>query len=601
MGAAGRHQTATLEAPSEQDERALGDAPERGTTAADDRVRPPVVGWGVVVTTGVVVVTIAIAMVGALLGGWQPVGDEATIAIKALDTFSRNPPLIGPATTLSVSAGEAVSHPGPLQFWLLAPFVQVFGPQGVLIGTSLLNMAWVVAIVAVAWRQAGPWFALLTATLVAVLASALGGQMLRDPYNPWTAILPMVLCALLCWSAMSGVRWALPGAVAVASVASQAHVSFLLVAVALVLVAAVAVIGGAVRDRRRLDAGEWRQERRGVTWSLGGSVVVGLVCWIGPLIDEFARTGNFGELLDANSGGKEHLGWDVTRPRVLEMLQWPPHWLDRPGTQDWYHLTRWENATAIITILALVALGVWGYRTGERRLARLVVVAGVGLAASAYTTSRIVIEGYADMNVSNRLSLWSSAMVAWLALVWGILLVARHVWRGGRSRPVSPRVGPVLAVGAVVLAVALVPRALDDVAVTDDPQSGYMGPALYFAEVIADEPGNGPYLIDGGNFLVEDALESALIAQLEARGVEVHIPDPLRPRLGWHRHVAGNEIGTIVLSTGPPGAEAGPGVEPLAVFDQADPLEGYERYEGYTNAMFDEVAMRTSLVILPAA
>jgi hypothetical protein len=600
VGAAGGHQTATLVVPSEQDERAPRDASESDTTVADDRVRFPVVGWGVVVTTGVVVVTIAIAMVGALLGGWQPVGDEATIAIKAFDTFSKNPPLIGPATTLSVSAGEAVSHPGPLQFWLLAPFVQVFGTQGVLIGTSLLNMAWVVAIVAVAWRQAGPWFTLLTATLVAVLAAALGGQMLRDPYNPWTAILPMVLCALLCWSAMSGVRLALPAAVAVASVASQAHVSFLLVAVALVVVATVAVIGGAVRDRRRLDAGEWRQERRGLAWSLGGSVVVGLVCWIGPLIDQFTRTGNLGELLEANSGGNEHLGWDVTRPRVLEMLQWPPHWLDRPGTQDWYHLTRWENATAITTILALVALGVWGYRTGERRLARLVVVAGVGLAASAYTTSRIVIEGYADMNVSNRLSLWSSSMVAWLALVWGVLLVVRHVWRGGSGR-VSPRVAPFLAVGAAVLALALVPRALDDVAVAEDPQSGYMGPAVYFADVIADEPGNGPYLIDGGNFLVEDALEAALIAQLEARGIEVHIPDPLRPRLGWHRHVTGAEIGTIVLSSGPRGAEAGPGVEPLAVFDQADPPEGYERYKGYTHAMFGEEAMRASLVIVPTA
>jgi hypothetical protein len=401
VGAEGRLQTATLEAPSEQDERALADAPESATNAADDRVRLPVVGWGVVVTTGVVVVTIAIAMVGALLGGWQPVGDEA----------------------LSVSAGEAVSHPGPLQFWLLAPFVQVFGTQGVLIGTSQLNMAWVVAIVTVAWRQAGPWFARLTATLVAVLASALGGQMLRDPYNPWTAILPMVRCALLCWSAMSGERWALPAAVAVASVASQAHVSFLLVAVALVVVATVAVIGGAVRDRRRLETGEWRQERRGLARSLAGSVVVGLVCWVGPLIDQFTgtRTGNLGELLDANGGGNEHLGWDVTRPRLLEMLQWPPHWLDRPGTQDWYHLTRWENATAVATILVLVALGVWGYRTGERRLARL-VVAGVGLAASAYTTSRIVIEGYADMNV---------------------------------------------------------------------------GPAVYFADVIAEQPGNGQYLIDG--------------------------------------------------------------------------------------------------------
>jgi hypothetical protein len=586
--------------PSEQDEPALGRAPQGGTTA-DDGHRRPVVGWAVVVTTGAVVVTIAIALLGALLGGWQPVGDEAVIAVRSFDTFSTNPPLLGAATTLSVAAGEAVSHPGPLQFWLLAPFVQVFGPQGVLIGTSLLNIAWVVAIVAVAWRQAGPWFALLSATLVAVLASALGGVMLRDPYNPWTAVLPMVLCAFLCWSAISGVRWALPGLVAVASVAAQAHVSFLLVAVAPVVAAMVAVVARAVRDRRRLDVADWRRERRGLAWSIGASAVVGLICWTGPLVDQFTRTGNLGKLLAANGSDNEHLGYNYAKVRVLEMFQWPPDWLDRPGTHFWYHLSAWDYTTSLATLAALVALGVWGYRTGERRLAQLVVVAVVALAASFYTTSRIVTEGAAYLNVSNRLNLFSSAMVAWLALVWGIILVARWAWQRRRSAPVSSWVAPVLAVAAVVLAVALVPRALEDVAVADDPQSGYMGAAVYFADVIAEQPGNGPYVLDEGNVFVEEAVAAALIAQLEARGVDVHIPDHLLYRLGWHRQVTGDEIGTIVLSTGPRGAEAGPGVEPLAVFDQADPPEGYERYERYTRAMFADEAVRTSLVIVPAA
>ena len=599
MKAPGRHQTATAELPSEQDEREPDRAPEGATTDAERGGRA-LVFWAVVATTGVVVVMIALAMVGALRGGWQPVGDEAVIAVRSFDTFSTNPPLLGPATTLSVAAGEAVSHPGPLQFWLLAPFVQVFGPQGVLIGTSLINMAWVVAIVAVAWRQAGAWFALLTVTFVAVLASALGGLMLRDPYNPWTAVLPMVLCAFLCWSAISGVRWALPALVAVASVAAQAHVSFLLVAVALVVAALVTVVVRAVRDRRRLDADDWHRERRGLAWSIGSGAVVGLACWIGPLVDQFTRTGNLGKLLQANGSDSEHLGYDYAKVRLLEMFQWPPDWLDRPGTHFWYHLSAWDYTTSLGTLAALIALGVWGYRTGERRLARLVVVAVVALAASFYTTSRIVIEGAAYLNVSNRLSLFSSAMVAWLALVWGIILLARRAWRGGRSVSAPSWVAPVLAVGAVVLAVVLVPRALDGVAVADDPQSGYMGAAVYYADVIADQPGNGPYAIDGGNFFVEEAMTAALVAQLEARGVDVHVRDDLLYRLGWHREITGDEIGTIVLGTGAEGAEAGPAVEPLAVFDPADPPDGYERYEGYTKAMFADEALRTSLAIVPA-
>ena len=35
------------------------------------------------------------------------------------------------------------------------------------------------------------------------------------------------------------------------------------------------------------------------------------------------------------------------------------------------------------------------------------------------------------------------------------------------------------------------------------------------------------------------------------------------------------------------------------MFDQADPPDGYEHYEGYSNGMCGAVAMRTSVVIAP--
>jgi hypothetical protein len=591
--------------PSGDDVVARGDEPERAAPAAAGGHRPVVV-WAVAATTAVVVVTIATALVGGVAGGWQPIGDQGVIALKSWDTFSAHPPLIGPPTTLSLAAGEAVSHPGPLQFWLLAPFVRLFGPQGVLIGTALLNLAWVVAIVAVAWRHAGRGFALLTAAFVAVLVSALGGQLLRDPYNPWTAVLPLVLCALLCWTAMSGVRWALPAAVAVASVAAQAHVSFLLPTGMLVLAAVAMAVGRAVRDRRRLGAGDgdWRRERTDLLWSLGASAVVGVICWIGPIVDQLTKTGNLGQLLQAGGSDSERIGWSSARFRLVEMLRWPPHWLDRPGTLDFSAQSGLDELTALVTIAALVGLCVWGYRTGEEKLARLVVVAGVALLASVYTTSLIVIEGAAYLNISNRLSWWASGMLAWLALAWGLVLVARRTTRAGFRWLGSPHLAPVVAIGAVVLAAALVPRTLDNVAVADDAQSGYFGPAVYLADAIADEPGNGPYVLDAGNFQLEDSVAPALIAALEARGVEVHVADRLLRRLGWHRHVTGAEIGTIFLDTLPeaPGAAtvtAG-GLEPLAVFDQRDPPDGYERYEGYRNAIFGTVAMPAAVVIIPS-
>lgn len=594
---AGHDAAATVVLPSSHDDPEFAEPPGRIVGGRGGH-RHRVVRWGVVITTAVVVVTIAIALMSAVLGGWQPVGDEAVIAIRSADTFSAHPPLVGPPTTLGAAVGRDVSHPGPLQFWLLAPFVQVFGPQGVLIGTAVLNMAWVVATVAVAWRHAGPWFALLTAAFVAVLVSALGGQMLRDPYNPWTAVMPTVLCAVLCWTATSGVRWALPAAVAVASVAAQAHVSFVVVPTALVLAAVVMVVSSAVRDRGRLDARSWRRETSGVVWSLGSSVVVGVVCWIGPIIDQFTGRGNLGELFLAGGGDSERVGWDHARYRAIEMLRWPPHWLDRPGTLDLVPVSGVDAMTALMTIVALIGLCVWGYRAGEVRLARLVVVAGVAMLASTYTTGMIVRQESAWLSTSNRLDWWSSAMVAWLVLVWGCLLVGRRIARRGTGRLTARRSALAVAVVAAVLAAVLAPRALDDVAAADDPQSGYFGPAVHLADAIADEPGDGPYTLDDTNPFAQQAIVPAVIAQLQARGIDVHVPDRLLHRLGGHREITGDEIGAIVLHTGADAAEPAGGQAPLGVFDPADPPDGFERYEGYTNVIFGQLAMPWSVVVI---
>ena len=73
---------------------------------------------------GVFVLTLVpfvVALVRARQDGWVPSGDEANIATRSLDVFSRHPPLTGlPTTSYLTGSGIFTDHPGPIEFYLLA-------------------------------------------------------------------------------------------------------------------------------------------------------------------------------------------------------------------------------------------------------------------------------------------------------------------------------------------------------------------------------------------------------------------------------------------------------------------------------------------------
>ena len=62
---------------------------------------------------------------------------------------------------------------------------------------------------------------LWTALLAAVLVHALGPGLLLDPWNPWVALLPFLLFALLAWSVACGDNPPFPWAAGVRSSSSR--------------------------------------------------------------------------------------------------------------------------------------------------------------------------------------------------------------------------------------------------------------------------------------------------------------------------------------------------------------------------------------------
>src|SRR5262245_44062273 len=164
------------------------------------------------------------------------------------------------------------SHPGPLQFYLVAPFYWLAGRSslGLVFGALALNLASVVGILAVARRRGGTPLLLCSLVVSLLLTRTLGPQFLGDAWNLTLTVLPFALLVFLVWSLGVGETWALPVAAFVTSFLVQTHIGFLVLAVPL-------FAGGAVVLVRKTGRGC----RRAALVTAGVLAVV----WLPPVLD----------------------------------------------------------------------------------------------------------------------------------------------------------------------------------------------------------------------------------------------------------------------------------------------------------------------------
>src|SRR5262249_11736189 len=104
---------------------------------------------------------------------WAPVLDMAMTELRVRDVGTRHTPLIGLPGRIGTFP-EQGSHPGPLSFYLLAPFYRIAGARawGLELGSVAINTVAVGLFVWIGHRRAG---VLGTIALGAVAAVALRG------------------------------------------------------------------------------------------------------------------------------------------------------------------------------------------------------------------------------------------------------------------------------------------------------------------------------------------------------------------------------------------------------------------------------------------
>jgi hypothetical protein len=375
------------------------------------------------------------------------------------------------------------------------------------IGALMVNAASVLGIAFVARRIAGLPLVLVSLVVTLLFTHALGADFLRDPWNPFLPVSPLLLLLFLCWALATGDLWMLPWALGVGSFAVQSHVGFFTPVFGLI---AVGLVGAffSIRRRRRGDDGTAPRLGR----VLLVSALVFLVLWSLPLYGEIVeQNGNLSDVANWLSDKPAGPGLD-TGIRIMA-LQWGPRpeWIvgaRDPGLNGAGLLE--ENLwTPLVGVLAIAGL-VLAWRRRDRDDRWLGALALVGTVAGVVAAANVVGLPYFYLFRWT----WAIGAAIGLFVLWTAWLLVADSRRDGLARGL----GVAAIVGIVVLVLAMTIDAVD----AGTPYGGDQRVihAIVPPVLRAVPPGGAPVLVQtsgGGLF------GASIVLALEKRGDDVKI------------------------------------------------------------------------------
>jgi len=371
------------------------------------------------------------------------------ISIGAYRVFTSHSPTVGVWSL----ASQGMHHPfydlGPLMFWLLAVPVHLDPNQGAFWGAAILCGVTLSISIEAVWSLRG-WPA---AVALALIVADIGWQteMFSDVvWNPHFGLVFLVGAVAVAWVVASGRYGWWPVAVLFASVAAQSHLIYAFTAVGLaVLAPLVARLLGHRAQRMR--------------WLVTG-LVVGVVCWIVPLVQEiFGDPGNL-TLVAESGSSRSQVGLGFGMHAFSTAVDPNPIWLTKipfvatlTGKLPQYvesHAVWW--GIVVLCLLAAIAFVAW--LTDRRELAALALMGAVVSVGTIASFANFPQNQLAPLDYLIDV-LWFVGLVVWVTIAWAVAELAmaglhrvRSVDWQNRFRP-PVRIG--LAVGGVILLVVV--------------------------------------------------------------------------------------------------------------------------------------------------
>jgi hypothetical protein len=504
-----------------------------------------------------------VAAVRALLAGWQPLGDNGILLVRARDVGTAHHPLLGSWTSASLVLDTHVNNPGPLYFDAVAPTIKLFGPWvGLALGVMLVNMAASSLAVVMARRLTGTESMVAAAVVVVGLQWALGSALLFDIWQPNALVLPFFAFLIVITVLATGDLSVAPWAVGIGSLVVQTHMSHI------VLVAVLSLLGTALGVwawRRRDDAPSWR---RPLLWA----GVVAALAWAQPVYEQFTSRGegNLSRILEAaTSSEAPPIGWDRATRLIAEITTLSP-WFTRASYADAVPPTTPDDpivgivgvAMGLVTLAlvaaAVVAVTVWAARSGRRSLATMVGVSGVAL-ATAYVALAISPVNHIAVALHQMRWLWPIA-----ALVTAAGLTA--LFTAARARPGLHR--GVVAAGAVVALVVAVANLPTHVSEASGPNDtiDYLDSGRELMGQLGVLEGRGTVLYDPSPLLFAEPYSGMTFAEMQDRGIPFVFDDEgFIRQFGEGRRNDGDAVLRLWQVEGSAALEVPPGAERVAL------------------------------------
>jgi hypothetical protein len=479
-----------------------------------------------------------------------------------------------------LNAGTQLNHPGPLYFDLLAVPARVLpSGAGVALGAALVNALCIVGIALFAYRRGGALFGTLSMAATGSLCWAMGSEMLFEPWNPHSTLLPFLFVLVLVWSMTCGDLPALPFAAGVGSLLVQTHLSYALL---VPLLGTWGIFGLVIhlRSLRRHEPDAWGVRRRRALRFCGGAGVVLVVCWLQPLIEQFTSEGdgNLTRLLDnARSGKAGTIGVGFGTRVVATVISLPPWWF-RPSmrdafNKDWHAPALGVAVFSLIGLCAVLAWCAWdAHRRNDRASSRAIMTAVVGLLAALITAWQGPVTVFGTVTPHTFRWLWPLGAFVFFAVATTVC--RRIVGDGVASQSLLVAVFTLVT---VLVAALNLPFADEG----SGPNSQeYAIPAAHDVNRRMQSLKNqGPLLIDDvfrGVFA--DPYGGAVVAELQLHGIPFLASDPgLIREFGPGRVYNGhNAKAALLLRMGEATRDAPPGSRRVALGEGLSPADQRE-------------------------
>ena len=404
--------------------------------------------WIFFTTIGILLAIPVVTAVIVLVQGWVPAGDNALIGLRIRDVLRGGWPLTGqPTPGENFGSGVETSHPGPIAFYLMAPFVFVLGPTwGLAISAAAINAAAMAGSAWLAFRRGHLDLMILVGLATLALSRSLGGNFLHDPVSSQIGTTAALMTMVAAWCVLCGDLRVAPVFVFVASFTLQDHLTYLGTSIAVVVAGLIGAVVWADRFRRRPRLRD-RTHR-----IVGISVLVGTVAWLPVLIDELFGSQNINAIWQTFTGGRtsgEGLLFAVQRLSVA--LAPMPIFTRRVPPLGYLHSpTSSELIFGLVVAFALVSVWVGAHQRGRNDLRAMATVAMLAALMGLYAAVKLP-EG-AGIQASNLRWMWTVSLFVWVVLIWAGWSSLRESARGF----LRPPLGVLAAFTAVALVVGLI-------------------------------------------------------------------------------------------------------------------------------------------------